>query len=150
MATKKISELTETTELNDNDLIAVVDVENDTTKKITKNNLFKAYNGEIQYPTYVNGEDYSSSRRSYYAKNGHIGLVVFNIKNLDLTAFSEKLLFQLPEGFRPQYRVDGLLVRLGWEQYVEVYVDTNGNVGIYPIKNYTSSNFMGFISYYID
>lgn len=150
MATKKISELTETTELNDNDLIVVVDVENDTTKKITKGNLFKAYNGEIQYPTYVNGEDYSSSRRSYYVKNGHIGLVCINIKNLDLSSYSDKTLFQLPEGFRPKYRTENVLVRLGWEQYVEAYIEPNGNVGIYSIKNYSSSNFMGIISYYID
>lgn len=146
----KISELTEATELNDDDLIPVVDVNNKTTKKITIDNLLKKYNGEIQYPTYINGEDYNTSRRSYYAKNGHIGLVVFNIKNLDLTAYSDKAVFQLPEGFRPKHRVEGLLVRLGWEQYVEAYIEPNGNVGIYSIKTYSLSNFMGNISYYIE
>lgn len=150
MGTKKISELTEITELNDNDLIPVVDSENEATKKIKKSNLFKEYNGEIQYPTYVNGADYNSSRRSYYTKNGHIGILVINVGSLDLSTYADKLLFNLPEGFRPKHRTEGILVRLGWEQYVEVYVEPNGNVGIYSIKAYTASNFMGNISYYIE
>ena len=41
MASIKISELNEATEMNDSDLLAVVDVSADETKKITFENLFK-------------------------------------------------------------------------------------------------------------
>lgn len=53
MGTKKISELVETTELNDNDLIAVVDITNDATKKMKVSNFNKYSNSYLSDETRI-------------------------------------------------------------------------------------------------
>ena len=51
MATKKISELTEATQINDNDLLAVVDTTNVATKKMTFNNFKKKIKSYVENET---------------------------------------------------------------------------------------------------
>lgn len=75
----KISELNEITEINNNDLIPIVDVENEGTKKVTKENLFKDIALEISEMNekmeakMVTGEEFETNElidgKRVYVKN---------------------------------------------------------------------------------
>ena len=55
----------------------------------------------VQYPTYTNGQDVGTDRRSYYYKQGNVVFLTINVTGIALSSGGSKVLFTLPEGYRP-------------------------------------------------
>lgn len=66
--------------------------------------------GDIQYPTYTNGGDISSSIKTYYQKIGNRVFVNLNAKET-ISANQYLQVFILPEGYRPSIEVYNSAVR---------------------------------------
>lgn len=118
---------------------------NDTYSANYVNSLF----GDIQYPTYANGTDISSTRRTYYHKIGKRVFVDINA-TMSLSANAYVTIFNLPEGYRPKYEVYTVGVRSGYDTYVNLYVNPNGAVGIFSTTAITDGNMAGEISFYVE
>lgn len=83
MGTKKISELDELTELNNDDLLAVVDSTNEATKKISVANLMKEISKKYSWNIIAN----------YQTTNSNTTLTISNI-----TSYNEFLIGLTPNG----------------------------------------------------
>lgn len=104
--------------------------------------------GDIQYPTYTNGGDISSSIKTYYQKIGNRVFVTLNA--LETISANQYLqVFILPEGYRPSIEVYNSAVRRGYNSIHQVYVNSNGVVGLFSNSAVTNGNFSGEISFIV-
>lgn len=113
------------------------------------NETVQSLNGTIQYPTYTNGQDISSTRRTYFQKIGNRVFINLNV-NVTISANQYLAIFNLPEGYKPKYEVYAVAVRSGHDNYLQIYANPSGTLGLFSSGALTNSNIAGEISFIVE
>lgn len=150
----KISELTELTEINNDDILVVVDSTNTATRKTTyenlKNKIIDDIKPEVKYPTYnSNATDINEDLKTYYYKIGNSVIVHFAII-LTVDATQGKTIFTLPNEYIPKKRAYSSGIQSGSGKLSELNVENDGRV---RVKTFTSGSnvwVLGNLIYNID